>query len=304
MPFATVNGVELFYEAVGEGQPLIFCHEFASDMRAWHQQIHWFSRNFRCISYNFRGYPPSSVPSEPAAYAHDELVTDLRGLLEHLGIDRANVVGVATGGGVALNFAIRHPELVQSLVVVGAGAGSVDREAWVAAARTLSADIARDGMDALVDNIERAPQRQALRLKDPMSWAEFIRNMRELSPLGCSLIMAEALIGRKPLFDLEAEIAALPMPVLVAVGDRDIRGFDTSIFVSRTAPHGALCVFPFSGHLLPVEEPALFNAVVGDFLAAVTCGRWRGWRAGGDRCFIRPLVRDEGPISRSRWARC
>lgn len=280
MPFAAVNGVELFYQDVGEGLPIVFCHEFASDMRAWHHQVRGFARNFRCITYNYRGYPPSTVPPEPSAYAHDELVADLHGLLAHLGISRAHVVGVATGGGVALNFAIRYPQLVRSLAVVGAGAGSVDREKWLAGARQLSAEIAQGGMQALVRNIERAPQRQALRLKDPVSWDEFIRDMGDMSPVGCSLMMAEALVGRKPLFDLEKEIAALPMPVLVAVGDQDLPGFETSIFVSRTAPHGALAVLPFSGHLLPVEEPALFNEILGDFLAAVTCGRWRGWRDG------------------------
>ncbi|MGA0594076.1 alpha/beta fold hydrolase [Enterovirga sp. CN4-39] len=279
MPFASVNGVEIAYETVGEGVPIIFCHEFASDMRAWHNQVRFFARSFRCVTYNYRGYPPSAVPTDPAAYAHDELVAELDGLFDHLGIPSAHVVGVATGGGVALNFAIRHPGKVRSLAVIGAGAGSVDREAWLAGARTLSDAIAREGMEALVQNIERAPQRQALRIKDPASWDEFIRGMRDMSPIGCSLMMANALMGRKPLFDLETEIAGLPMPVLVAVGDQDIPGFDTSIFVSRTAPHGALAVLPLCGHLLPVEEPALFNQVLGDFLAAVTCGRWGRWRA-------------------------
>ncbi len=279
MPFASVNGVDLYYEERGEGPPIVFCHEFASDLRAWAQQVRYFSRSYRCIAYNFRGYPPSSVPTNPAAYQHDRLVEDLEGLLDHLRLARAHVVGVATGGGVALNFAIRRPERVDGLVVVGAGAGSVDREAWLAGARTLAAAIGRDGMQALVDNIERAPQRQALRQKDPQGWDDFIAKMRELSPEGCSHMMSVALVGRKPLFDLKDDIARLPMPVLVLVGDQDLPGFDTSVFVSRTAPHGALAVLPFSGHLLPVEEPALFNLLVGNFLAAVACGRWRQWRA-------------------------
>lgn len=278
MQFASVNGVKLAYEEYGEGPAIVFCHEFASDMRAWAHQVHHFSRKYRCIVYNSRGYPPSSVPPDPADYEHDRLVEDLKGLLDHLNLDRAHIVGVATGGGVALNFAIRYPKRVHGLVVVGAGAGSVDREAWLAGARTLAEAIGRDGMQALVDNIDQAPQRQALRLKDPRGWNEFIADMRELSSEGCSRMMAVALVGRKPLFDLKDEIAKLPMPVLVIVGDQDIPGFDTSIFVSRTAPHGALAVFPFSGHLVPVEEPTLFNATVGNFLTAVACGRWRGWR--------------------------
>lgn len=279
MPFVSLGDVEIAYESVGEGPALVFCHEFASDMRAWHHQMRWFGRTHRCIAYNYRGYPPSSVPVEEGAYRHGKLVEDLHGLMAALGIERADLVGVATGGGVALNFAIRHPDLVRSLAVVGAGAGSSQREAWLAGARALAGAIERDGMDALVASIEGAPQRRALRLKDPVAWDEFIRQMRELSPAGCTRMMREALVGRSSLFDLEAEIAGLSMPVLVLVGDQDTPAFESSVYVSRTAPFGALCVFPVSGHLLPVEEPALFNDVVGRFLMAVGSGRWGEWQA-------------------------
>ena len=282
MPLASVNGIELYYEDYGDGAPIVFCHEYAADRRLWRNQINWFSRNFRCIAYNGRGYPPSSVPSDPAAYGHDVLVSDLAGLLDALKIERAHIVGVAAGGGVALNFAIRHPGRVRSLCVVGAGAGSVDHPSWVAGAREMCRQIDANGIQALVDIISSAPQRQALRLKDLLAWEEFLRDMRDLSPAGCSLVMSHGLVNRKPFFDIEPEIAALSMPVLVAVGDQDLPAFESSVFLSRKAPHAALAVFPFCGHLLPVEEPALFNEIVGDFITAVAGGRWGAWRAGDD----------------------
>lgn len=127
---AQVNGVELYYEQTGFGTPLVLCHEFAGDMRAWEPQVRHFGRRYRVVTFNYRGYPPSSVPTDDAAYAHDLLISDLKGLLDTLGIERAHIGGLATGGNVALNFAIRHPDRVRGLVVAGAGAGTSNRASW------------------------------------------------------------------------------------------------------------------------------------------------------------------------------
>ena len=125
MPTAEVNGVTLYYEETGRGFPLVFCHEFAGDMRAWEPQVRHFCRRYRVIAWNYRGYPPSSVPTADVGYEHDHLIADLLGLLDHLKIAKAHIAGLATGGNLALNFAIRHPERVAGLVAAGAGAGGV-----------------------------------------------------------------------------------------------------------------------------------------------------------------------------------
>ena len=66
MPFADVAGVKLFYEETGQGAPLVFVHEFAGDHQSWHLQVRFFSRRYRTIAYNARGYPPSDVPDDRA----------------------------------------------------------------------------------------------------------------------------------------------------------------------------------------------------------------------------------------------
>src|SRR3954449_9628288 len=104
MPAALVNGVELFYEETGTGVPVVFCHEFAGDYRSWDPQVRFFDRLYRCVTYCHRGYPPSSVPSDPEAYSQDLLVSDLRSLVDHLGIQKAHFVGFSMGGNVVLNF--------------------------------------------------------------------------------------------------------------------------------------------------------------------------------------------------------
>ena len=104
--------------------------------------------------------------------------------------------------------------------------------------------IAKMGAAAIVNSIESAPQRQALRTKDPRAWDEFIGVIRDLSPAGAEMSMRNVLLTRKPVTDLTEGIAALPMPVLVMVGDQDTPAFEASLFVHRHAPHAGLAVFP------------------------------------------------------------
>src|SRR5437762_1095618 len=98
MPKARVNGVNLFYEETGQGAPLVFVHEFAGDYASWHLQVRFLSRRYRTIAFNARGYPPSDVPEDPAAYSQEQAAEDIRGLLDALGIERAHICGLSMGG--------------------------------------------------------------------------------------------------------------------------------------------------------------------------------------------------------------
>ena len=69
MPKAMINGVNLYYEVTGEGFPLVWSHEFAGAYESWEPQVRFFSRQYRVVTYNDRGYPPSDVPEDPEAYS-------------------------------------------------------------------------------------------------------------------------------------------------------------------------------------------------------------------------------------------
>ena len=279
MPYVTVDGVRLWYETTGEGPPVVLCHEFAGDMRAWELQIRALSRRYQVVHWNYRGYPPSDVPDDQSAYDHNRLVADLLGLLDALGLDRPHLCGIATGGNLVLNFAIAHPDRARSLVVAGAGAGTVDRERWLAGAAAFADDIARDGAEGIVRNVENAPQRVIFKSKDPRGWQDFVDRMRTLDPTGAAHMMRNALSRRAPVFDLREGLQGLRLPILVVCGDQDTPAFDASRFVRDTAPHAGLAVLPMCGHTLNLEEPDLFNMLLATFLASVDAGRWGTWRA-------------------------
>ena len=132
MAFVQSSGVNLYVEQTGTGYPIVFVHEFGSDHREWEPQVRWFSRAYRCIAYNARGYPPSDVPDDRDRYGWEFAVADLLAVLDGLGIDRAHVVGLSMGGYAVLQFGLRHPERASAIVAAGAGSGSgpAERADW------------------------------------------------------------------------------------------------------------------------------------------------------------------------------
>src|SRR5215468_10966838 len=125
MPAITTDdGVTLHAEDTGTGEPLLFIHEFAGDHQSWEPQVRFFCGGYRCLTYAARGYPPSGVPADGAAYSQERAVADAVAVLDGLGVDRAHVVGLSMGGFTALHLTLRHPARVVSAVVAGAGYGA------------------------------------------------------------------------------------------------------------------------------------------------------------------------------------
>jgi pimeloyl-ACP methyl ester carboxylesterase len=277
MPTARVNDVELYYEETGTGFPLVWCHEFAGDCRSWEPQVRYFARRYRVITWNYRGYPPSSVPQDAAAYRNEILVDDLAGLLRHLGIARAHVGGLSMGGNITLNFGIRYPELTESLIICACGSGTVDHERFVEESETQARLWLEKGAAAAAEHFARLPSRRGFAEKDPRGWAEFLAHVREHSPQGSAYTLRGVQIRRKTVYELEAEIKRIPVPALIMVGDQDEPCLEPSLFMKRHMPYAGLVVLPMSGHTINIEEPALFNLHVTEFLTAVENGRWGPW---------------------------
>jgi pimeloyl-ACP methyl ester carboxylesterase len=276
MGTANVNGVGLYFEEVGEGEPLILCHEFAGDYRSWEPQVRFFARRYRTIVYNARGYPPSEVPTDPAAYSEEALAEDTVGLMRHLGIESAHVCGLSMGGAAALKLGLGHPEVCRSLVIAGAGYGTTNREQFVQDARVVAEMFEREGAERTAEQYARGPSRQRFMLKDPHGWAEFRDLLKTHSGPGSALTQRGVQAKRRTIFDVGDELPSLRVPTLIVVGDEDDLCLEPAIFMKRRMPNAGLAVLPNTGHTLNLEEPDLFNRAVLDFLTAVEQGRWIG----------------------------
>ena len=121
--FVERDGVRVWWERAGDGEPaILFFHaDPIVDSRMWKAQIPWFARRHTVLAYDPRGNGRSDRPTEPAAYADDELIADALAVLDANGIERAAVVGLCQGAGVSLVLAAEHPDRVSAVVAINPG---------------------------------------------------------------------------------------------------------------------------------------------------------------------------------------
>jgi pimeloyl-ACP methyl ester carboxylesterase len=270
------DGVRLDYEEAGSGVPLVFAHEMTGDARIWEPQMRYFSRLFRCISYNARGYAPSDIPEDPAMYSQHRAADDIAGLLRHLGLDSAFVVGLSMGAYTALHFGIRHPTMARALVVAGCGHGSARDVAaiWPAQAKHMAERLEAEGMAAVASAYANSAYRVQFRDKDPRGWAEWAERLADHSATGLARSVREVQAKRPSVLDLEDELRAMEVPTLLVVGDEDEPTLEMNLYLKRTLRSGGLEIFSKTGHAVNSEEPARFNAAVEHFFNRVMLGRW------------------------------
>ncbi|MCE7005234.1 alpha/beta hydrolase [Kibdelosporangium philippinense] len=273
----TDDGVNLHVEETGTGFPLLFIHEFAGDHRSWEPQVRYFSNTHRCITYSARGYPPSDVPQDPAAYSMDRAVKDAIAVLDRLGIKKAHVVGLSMGGFTTLHLTLRHPDRVVSAVVAGAGYGAhPDKQEGFRAESHATADsFEHKGAAEVAKTYAVGPARVQFQNKNPRGWAEFAEALAEHDSLGSALTMRGVQASRPSLYALKEDLATIETPVLIVVGDEDEGCLEPDLMLKRTIPTSGLAVLPQTGHTANLEEPDLFNSTVDRFISAVDRGAWR-----------------------------
>jgi 3-oxoadipate enol-lactonase len=277
MPYATAkDNVKLYYEEAGSGTPILFGHEFAGDHRNWEDQMRFFSRRHRCITYSARGYKPSDVPPDAKDYSYKHWISDAIAVLDHLKLAKAHFVGLSMGGYNAVMLGIHHPDRFLSLTAAGAGSGS-ERGRLEEFRKTFAAtadEFEKHGSEHVVKNYGMAAARIPFLVKDPRGFAVFNEQFASHDPKGAANTLRGFQVGRPSLYDHEADIRKINVPTLIVVGDEDDPCLEPSLFLKQCILTSGLVVFPKTGHVVNQEEPALFNDVVADFIARVEAGRW------------------------------
>ena len=272
----TDDGVKLYYEQTGSGVPLVFVHEFAGDYRSWESQVRHFSRQYSCVTYNARGYPPSDVPDDPSAYSISRAAADIDAVLSHLQVPQAHVVGLSMGSHTTLQFALTYPDKARSVAIVACGTGSAadQRDRYVNEVEATVQLFETQGAEAVAAKFATGPARVQFRNKDPRGWAECTRMFGEHSPKGSALTMRGVQMQRPSVWDLAEDMKKMTMPTLLMTGDENEPALEANIFMKRMIPTAGLTVLSNSGLALNLEEPEAFNQCLQNFLMAVEAGRW------------------------------
>ncbi|HKX07148.1 MAG TPA: alpha/beta hydrolase [Stellaceae bacterium] len=277
MPHLTTDdGIRLYYEEAGSGAPVVFVHEFAGDHRSWEPQVRYFSRTYRCITYDARGYPPSDVPSDAARYSQDRARDDIRSVLDALKIETAHVVGLSMGGFATLHFGLHYPSRARGIVVAGCGYGAeqAKRQQFQQEAEKTAASLQAKGMAEVSQSYAQGPTRVQFQNKDPRGFAECVRHLAEHSTTGSAMTLLGVQRLRPSLYELADGLGKMTVPTLIMTGDEDWPCLEPDLFLKRVIPTAGLVVLPNSGHVINLEEPALFNRAVADFFHQVEHGRW------------------------------
>jgi 3-oxoadipate enol-lactonase len=277
MPYAVASDkVRLYFEEAGHGTPIIFLHEFAADHTNWEPQMRYFARGHRCIAYSARGYTPSDVPPSAGDYTYRHFYTDALAVLDHLNIPKAHFIGLSMGSYSSLQIGLNVPERALSLTLAAVGSGSSleNLDAFRRQCQANAEQFESIGAAEVAKVTREAPSRISFLLKDPRGHADFYAALARHDSKGSANTMRSFQGGRPSIYTLTEAIRKVPTPTLIICGDEDDNCVEPSLFLKKHLPASGLSIFPKAGHVLNLEEPALFNEMVERFIALVEAGRW------------------------------
>jgi 3-oxoadipate enol-lactonase len=277
MPYAVANdNVRIYFEEAGSGPPIIFLHEFAADYTNWEPQMRYFSRGHRCIAYSARGYTPSDVPDAAEVYTYKHFYTDALAVLDHLRIEKAHLVGLSMGSYSALQIGMNaaHRALSMTLAGVGSGSSLENLDAFRKQCRDTAEQFETIGSAEVAKVTREAPGRIPFLVKDPRGHVDFYAALARHDAKGSANTMRGFQGGRPSIYTMTEAIRKVPTPALIICGDEDDACVEPSLFLKKHLPAAGLTFFPKSGHVLNLEEPALFNEMVERFITLTEAGRW------------------------------
>jgi len=261
MPMCTLGDIQVYYEIAGAGPPLLLIHGLGSSTRDWEFQVPAFAPAFQVIAADLRGHGRSSKPR--GRYRIPQLADDMAALLRALGAAPAHVIGLSLGGMVALELALRCPDLVRSLAFINSGPEAPaqtlrERLGLVGVYLRRVATVRLRGMrvlgEALARDLLPEPGQAALRRTFVERWAA--NDPRAyLAALGA--------IGG---WSVRQRLPALRCPTLVISADMDYTPVDYKAAYCEAIPQGELAVIAGSRHLTPIDRPDDLNVCILRFL--------------------------------------
>lgn len=256
MPFASINGIELYYETHGEGEPLVFAHGAGGNHISWWQQVPHFRARYKCITFDHRGFGRSVDP--PGGPGGAAFVKDLSALLDLLDLERVNLVAQSMGGWTALGFTLDHPGRVRTLVMADTYGGLISPELDALRAS------ARPGAGSVIPPL-------ASRAVGPTFIAEKPAGAflyAQISGLNPAHPEGPPTRGMQRPVDATAA-AGMQLPVLFLVGEEDqLTPPETIRLAAKMVPRARFELIPRAGHSVYFERPEVFNRLVQEFLEA------------------------------------
>jgi pimeloyl-ACP methyl ester carboxylesterase len=226
--FAEVNGIKLYYESYGSGEPLIMLHGNGGSINAFSNQIPFFEKYYRVIAIDSRLQGKSG--GSPERISYELMASDFCALLDFLNIKSANVLGWSDGGIDGILMAMNCPEKVKKLAVSGANT---------------------------------VPDSSALSNADIQGMIDFVAHPGNATKAAIALVQ---MMIDQPNIDY-SELKRIQCPTLVMAGDHDMIKPEHTLKIFQSIPNASLCIFPDSNHGVCQQHPELFNQTVQAFFS-------------------------------------
>lgn len=257
MPTARINGIDVRYAVTGNGPWVTFSHSLACRLEMWDEEVKRLSKHFTVLAYDSRGHGETSAPAIP--YTLDMIADDIKGLFDHLGIERSHWIGLSMGGVFGLAAALKYPTIFSSMVL--ADTSSKLSEEGIAAFNDRVAKVRTGGMEAMVEPTLKRWFKDSFRAGSPKLMARVAHWIRTTPPdgyIGCSAAI--------PTIDVTGRLGEITVPCMVIVGADDIAMPPVMAeTLDRHLPHSEIVVIPNAGHLSNLEQSGAFNAALARF---------------------------------------
>jgi 3-oxoadipate enol-lactonase len=252
--YILVDGGKLFYESAGKGTNIVLLHDGMVNNRIWDEQFPMLTKTYRVVRYDRRGYGKSSDPETKFSN-----INDLNQLFTQLKIDKAIIFGMSSGGRLAIDFTLTYPEKVTGLVLVGAvvsgfgytshmntRGGHFDPQKMTDPAKVNEYFIKDDPYEIYSENT--AAKDKVMKL------LPFLARQNSVPTQPASKVAVRSL-------------SEIKVPALILVGEYDIPDVHAHAGVINAGiANSKREIIPRSGHLIPIEQPALFNETITAFL--------------------------------------
>ena len=266
MPKTQTNGIELYYETRGEGQPLVLISGLGYSLWQWHRMVPFLAEHFRVLTFDNRGVGQSDKPVGP--YTAQMLAADTVGLLDALNIEKAIIMGHSMGGFIAQAMALDFPQRVDKLILCSTNFGGPHHVPVTPEAMKVLTDVTSDALTRFKNGLAVSTEpgwadRNPETIKEWIEW-------RVANPIEPALYQAQLAIGLGLLSEaaaFENQLPHLNVPTLILFGAHDkVVPPENAALLSKQIANSQVVIFPDAGHFFPIEIPEAASHAVIEFV--------------------------------------
>lgn len=267
MAFYDATDAAVFYEIIGDGQPVMFLHGYALNSQMWEFQKPVIAAHFKMITVDLRGFGQSSCSGR---WCGDVMADDVAGLIKYLNLQNVTIIGFSMSGPVALRLAISYPDTIAKLVMVSSilpSPGRPRRNSQGLAQKRELDILTLQGVEAWAEKIglKSGPLVGNIFKRNPDARELWEKMLKRHNPefLRC---MMQAREHTPPSENWRAKLRQVSQPTLIIAGAQDDRFLDASRYMHRAIPNARLEIIHGAGHMVNLEKPEEFNKALLTFL--------------------------------------